>query len=543
MKRDLQRLAADRHDLVVVGAGITGAAIAWDAALRGLRVALIDKDDFAHATTAASSKLIHGGLRYLKTFDIGLVRESLQERRVWQTIAPHLVRPLPFLLPTYGYGQRGWLAVGAGLAVYDFLARGESPADPDQALPRARPLGRSETVAAFPMIDRRGLTGGWLYYDAQMLAPERLALAFVRGAAERGGAVANYVEVERFLGPPERVDGVAVVDRLGGGRFEIQAALTVNATGPWADRLLARRDGVAAHLVRSKGIHLIVPPLHDRLALAMQTASRHFFALPWRSHTILATTDTPFIDEPDRVGTSQTDIDALLATVNAALPGTAFGRGDVRHFYAGLRPLVADKGVGAASTYGQSRKAEICDHASADGVDGLLSVLGGKWTTSRHLAEQVVDRSVGKLGRTPVAAMTARTPLPSVPSGPTGRFIATTQAAYGRLDPAVVDHLVRHHGSDTATILSLGEREGLLDRVLPTQPTIAAEVVHAVRSEMALALDDVLFRRTGLGTLGHPGNAVVAKVAALMANELDWTAADQRGQIERALRRFSVSAA
>jgi len=529
VQRDLARLAARPHDLVVVGGGITGAAIAWDASLRGLSVALLDKGDFAAATTASSSKLIHGGLRYLKTFDWALVREALQERRVWFRIAPHLVRPLPFLLPTYGLGARGPVAVGAGLTLYQALGAAEPASDPAHALDPPRYWSPAAVRRAFPGLAARGSSGGWLYHDAQMVCPERLAFAFVAGAAAHGAMVANYAEAESFLERGGRVAGVAVRDVRSGVRHEVTGRVTINATGPWGDRLLERRGPAAVALVRSKGIHLIVPALHESLALAVQT-QRHFFVLPWRGHSLLATSDTPYTGDPDRVGTSEADIAELLAAVNAALPGAGLTRGHVRHFYAGLRPLVADRGVGAANTYGQSRKAAIHDHA-AENLAGLFSVLGGKWTTSRHLAMQVVDRVVAALGRSALRCATATTPLPGGDLPWLSRARAQLREGFPTIDPAILDHWLTHYGSQAANLAETAQREGTAERITAALPVTVAEVRHALAREMAVALADVVFRRTGLGTLGDPGAAALGRVAEVMAGTLGWSAADKAREI------------
>jgi glycerol-3-phosphate dehydrogenase len=532
-------MAARRHDLVIVGGGITGAAIAWDAALRGLSVALVERDDFGHATTAASSKLVHGGLRYLKTWDWSLVHEALQERRIWRRIAPHLVRPLPFIIPAYGFGARGPLALGAGLVLYDGLARGTPSADPELHLPRARFLRAAAVLAEFPALESRGLTGGWRYFDAQMHCPERLALAFVRGAHDLGAAVANYAEVTDLLERSGAVEGVAVQDCITGERHEVRGNLVVNATGPWADRLVARRGAAAVRLVRSKGIHLIVPALHKSDALAMQTARRHFFVLPWRGHSLLATSDTPYDGDPAVVGTSEADIAELLSAVNRGLPGARLDRTHVKHFYAGLRPLVADRGVGAADTYGQSRKAAIVDHGKEEGVAGLLSVLGGKWTTSRHLAEQVVDLAARRLGKGG-ASLTATTPLPGGAIARIRDLRAALRTAHTAADPDVLDHWIDHYGSDAVALAVAALADKSAERVTPALPITVAEVRRAVRDEMAFALDDVVFRRTGLGTLGHPGEAALGRVADLVQPMLGWSAGQRSAELERVRRRFVV---
>jgi glycerol-3-phosphate dehydrogenase len=480
MKRDLHRLADDRFDLLVIGGGITGACIARDAAMRGLSVALIEKNDFAHATSAHNSKLIHGGLRYLRSFELGLVRESLRERRIWQRIAPHLVHPLPFLIPLYGGGWKARATLAAGLSLYDALSfdRGWLD-DPAQRLPGHRWLAVNEALAKEPSLRATNFEGAFEYYDAQMYSPERLALECVLDAEAHGAAVANHLAADNLLLRDGRVRGAHVADAFSDDRFDIRANLTIIAAGPWADLFLARALGKPAshRLLRSKGIHLIASAMTQTHALTVAANGGHFFVLPWRGFSLLGTTDTPFEGVPDAVAVSERDIEDFLAFINAHLPGAHLQRGNVHHFYAGLRPLIDD---GRGNTYEASRRAELVDHGKDDGVDGLFSAIGGKWTTSRHLAERVVDVVVAKLGKSANRCTTANARLPGA-------------------------------------------------RSLPSD--IAAQVVLALREEMALTLDDVVMRRNGMGQLGNPGHETLNRCASLMANELGWSEARRQAEI------------
>jgi glycerol-3-phosphate dehydrogenase len=480
MKRDLHRLADERFDLLVIGGGITGACIARDAAMRGLSVALIEKNDFAHATSAHNSKLIHGGLRYLRSFEFGLVRESLRERRIWQRIAPHLVHPLPFLIPLYHGGWRTRATLAAGLSLYDALSFDRRWLDdPAQRLPGHRWLGADAALAVEPSLGANNFAGAFEYYDAQMHSPERLALECVLDADMHGAVAANHLAAETLLLRDGRVEGARVADLFSDAQFDIRAQLTVIAAGPWADLFLAQALGrpVSHRLLRSKGIHLIVPAMTQTHALTVAAEGGHFFVLPWRGFSLLGTTDTPFAGAPDAVGVSERDIAGFLGFINAHLPDAHLQRSDVRHFYAGLRPLVDD---GRGNTYEASRHAELVDHGRDDAVDGLFSAIGGKWTTSRHLAQQVVDRIVSKLGKTADTCKTAITALRS-----------------------------SHEGSGD---------------------DVVNQVSRAIRAEMALTLEDLVMRRTGIGQLGHPGDDVLKRCATLMANELGWSEA--RRQIE-----------
>jgi glycerol-3-phosphate dehydrogenase len=522
MRRQLERLANEEFDIHVIGGGATGACIARDAALRGLKVALSEKNDFAHATSAHNSKLVHGGLRYLRNFELGLVRESLKERRIWQRIAPHLVRPLPFLVPLFDGGFRERATLSAGLALYDLLSfdRGWLD-DPDQRLPGHRWFDRAATAALEPSLGAPGLVGSFLYYDAQMYAPERLALECLIDADAHGAAIANHLEAEQLLLREGVCEGTSMRCTLTGARFDIRARLTIVATGPWADIFLGRALGEAApKLVRSKGIHVVVPAMTDKHALTVATPHGHFFVLPWRGHTLLGTTDTAFTGLPDAVQVSDRDIDAFLAFVNEHLPNRALSRKNVLHAYAGLRPLVAD---GAKDTYAASRRAELIDHAKSDRVEGLLSAIGGKWTTSRDLAEKVVDAAAAKLGAKTRPAMTATTLLPGGRIGSLGEFRS-------RYTPRE-DHLARLYGSRLDKVMALARDSPALSKPLSPTGDIGAQIVFAVHEEMALTLEDAIMRRTGIGQLGAPAPEMLDFAAAAMANALAWSEARKAAEI------------
>ncbi len=552
MQRNLQAMAARRHDLLIIGGGITGACIARDAALRGLSVALVEKNDFSSATSSGSSKLVHGGLRYLANFELSLVRESLRERRTWEAIAPHMVTPLPFLIPLYGAAST--LTLKIGLTLYDILSYDRNRlADPDKHMPRHKRISRAEALKRAPWLKQDGLTGAMIYYDCQMYSPERIGIECIGDASDKGAQIANYAQVSEILtqgnGNARKVTGARVTDLLDGTTHDIGADLTINATGPWGDMVmaLAEQDGAPARsLIRSKGIHLITRKLTDNMALAVQSKlGGHFFVIPWRDHTIIGTTDVVFKGKPDDLGVSEKDIADFIAVINDGLPSLNLTRDDVEHFYAGLRPLVdtnpnADGEDGEKDSYGASRAAEVFDHAD-EGLEGLLSALGGKWTTSRHLAEQVVDLSLEKLGYTKEPCTTAQTP---VQGGEIDRYAEFEAAAVKRLSdlsPEIVRNLARNYGSridDVVGIAKQEDRPDLLEPLSNSTVTIGAQALYSVRTEMARTLEDVVQRRTGLGTLGDPGHDTLKRITDIMGDELGWDAGERARQIEQAKRRF-----
>jgi glycerol-3-phosphate dehydrogenase len=535
MRRDLQSLANRTFDLLIIGGGVTGACIARDAAMRGLSVALIEKNDFAHATSAHNSKLIHGGLRYLRNFELGLVRESLKERRIWQRIAPHLVHPLPFLVPLYGGGFRARATLQAGLSLYDMLSydRGWLD-DPAQRLPGHAWLNRDKALAREPRLNSPGLEGAFLYYDAQMYAPERLALECVLDAVSHGAIAANHVEAEKLLLRDGGVEGATLKDVFDGGNFDIRAKLTILAAGPWADIFLSRALGhTASHkLMRSKGIHLVVPAMTRDSALTVAAGGGHFFVLPWRGHCVLGTTDTAYPGKPDDVGVTEADIESFLAFINKHLPSARLKRSDVIHHYAGLRPLVDD---GSKDTYGASRRAEMVDHGKSDGIDGLFSVIGGKWTTSRDLAEQTVDAAVAKLQMQVRPCATGTTPMfAAMPRF--SEFAAEQTRAHANLRG--IGHLAQMYGTRLDAVLDLAGNRPDLAQSLSVSGDIGAQVLYAMREEMALTLDDVVMRRTGIGQLGHPGSASIDTVANMMAQELGWNEERRAAEVTAVAKNF-----
>lgn len=543
MRRNFSALTTGTFDLLVIGGGITGSCIARDAALRGLKVAIVERNDWSSGTSSASSKLVHGGLRYLKQLQFGLIRESLAERRIWERIAPHLVHPLPFLVPFFAEGFGARMTLRAGLTLYDLLSYDKGWLDdPDQRLPGHRMLSRTEAIAAEPVLDQPGFKGALRYYDCQMDAPERLGLECVIDAVENGAAAANYVEATGFVRQEETIVATHVSDRLSGAEGTIRAAVTVNCAGPWADFLLAKAEGGASsvHLMRSKGIHAIVPAVTKTHALTVQYQGKHFFVLPWRGHTILGTTDTPFKEHPDQVRPLAADIDEMLAVVNGGLPFLKIKPADVLHAYAGLRPLVDD---GASSSYNASRKSEIVDHAKT-GAPGLFSAIGGKWTTSRHLAQKAVDAVEGRLGRPKSDPKTGERPLPGGATGRIAAFRAGVKSKLNLLPPGAQEAMGRLYGARFDHVTQLAANDAaLLAPLSNAVDDTGAAVLHAVRNEMAMSLSDVVFRRTGLGGLGHPGKTALDRAAQIMARELNWTAEETQRQIANAEAQFPMAAA
>ncbi len=513
----LAGMAADPVDVLVIGGGITGAGIARDAALRGFRVALVDKGDFGAGTSSHSSRLIHGGIRYLENRDFRLVFEASRERRVLLRIAPHLVRPLPFLFPVYrGARVPGW-KLRAGMWLYDLLATFRN-------VGTHRWLGPKKVRRAEPALKDRGLTGAALYWDAQT-DDARLVLATMRSAARAGALVANYAEVMSLLKPDGRVRGAVVRDVLSGGTRTVRALVVVNAGGPWVDALRRLDDPAAAPLLRpTKGAHVAVPRkrIGNERAITLFSAidGRVMFVLPWGELSYIGTTDTDADASPDAVRVTAEDVTYLLRSANAAFPNAHLAANDVVSVWVGLRPLLGQDP--AASPSQVSR-----EHRVVESAQGLITVAGGKLTTYRVMARDVADRVAARLHELDGRPVAPRPPTDrlALPGGEAAELEVLLEAAQARgVREATARHLVASYGSETPAILNLVERDRSLgEAIAPGRPEIWAEVSHAVDREMAVRIQDVLIRRLHLFyEYAEQGTAVAAPVAQRMKKLLGW---------------------
>jgi glycerol-3-phosphate dehydrogenase len=467
MKRDLPALAAREWDVAVVGGGIHGAAVAWDAAQRGLVVALVEREDFGSGTSWNSLKTIHGGMRYLQTLDLVRLRQSARERAALLAVAPEIVRPLPFLVPTYGHGPTGREALALGLLLNDWITRNRNRGlPPDHRIPDGRTISVADALRLLPGLERRGLTGAALWHDAQAASTERLTIGFVLAAAGAGAVAANHTEVVSLLRAGGRIAGVAVRDVLGGATLEVRARMVVNAGGPWTDELLVR-GGLRrspAPLLRARNLVLRCPPAVP-FAVGAKSVGRFLFLVPWAGRTIVGTSYEPAEAAPS-------DPLAFLDEAAHAFPWAGIERGDVAVVHEGLVP-----GRGGASAL--STRPRLHDHEAEDNLPGLVSLQGVKYTTARHVAEQAVDLVVRRLSRALPSCRTAVTPIPEA---------------------------------------------RLLDGPLEDRTR------RVVREEMAMTLGDAVLRRLDLGTAGPPAPEALDAVASVMAAELGWDASQERSE-------------
>jgi len=520
----LAALAGTEFQVLVVGGGVVGAGVALDAATRGLSVGLVEARDFGAGTSSRSSKLIHGGLRYLEQLNVGLVREALAERSLLLgVIAPHLVRPVPFLFPlTHHVWERAY--VGTGVTAYDVLGFSLGHT---RGLPAHRQLSRRGALKLAPGLKRSAITGAVAYWDAQV-DDARYVLTLIRTAAGYGAQVASRVQVTGFLREGERVTGVCAVDLETGGEVQIRAQQVVNATGVWTDEIQAMVGGRGMINLRvSKGVHLVVPKdrIHSATGIITRTAFSVLFVIPWGRYWIVGTTDTDWTGSKAEPAASRADIDYLLQQANKVLK-TPLTRDDVIGVYAGLRPLLSGE---SESTSRLSR-----EHVVAQPVPGLVLVAGGKYTTYRLMARDAVDAVVHALDWRAPPSCTDRVPLAGA-DGYVALWNARNRLALSSgLHVARIEHLLRRYGSLAPQVLALVAAEPGLGRpVTGADDYLRAEVVYAASHEGARHLDDVLGRRTHIAIeTADRGMTALAEIADLIGRPLRWDARQTAREVE-----------
>lgn len=554
LKRELAALAERTFDLAIVGGGVIGLAAAADAARRGLSVALIERKDFGGETSAACFKIVHGGLRYLQHLDISRLYESVREQRLLRLIAPHLVHPLPFLVPCYGRGMKSPELLRVALTVYETLAGGRNKGVDDyHRLPAHRVLTPAQCLSAAPGIREEQLRGGVVFFDCQMASCERLSLAFALTAAANGAVLANYAEATSFAlegndSSARRITKVRVRDTLDGATFELRCRFVLNATGPWAPltAALVGEGEKAAHPrhVYSAGIQLVLPEFIRGFGVAVESTeragdtvmargARSYFITPWRGYSLVGTTDVPHLGPPSAFSFSREEVTDFITELRRAYRSDVLRSENVRYVFGGVRPVDEDdfwQGAGdyAGGRVTVSRRDRVIDHAKVRArapISNLISVSGIKYTTARGVAERLVTTIAGRLEHRATGS-SAEKPLVGGEVGDYTQFLRRlAHRLSDRFTDRVVRHLASHYGSQTDELLTLVEREPRLGQVLGDEETLLAEAVWAVRNEMALTLSDVVFRRTGLCTAGSPGEESLRIVAERVAEESGWSSA------------------
>ncbi len=522
----LDAMAAGTVDVLVIGGGITGAGVARDAAMRGLRTALVDAGDWAAGTSSQSSRLIHGGLRYLEHGWFHLVFEASRERRVLLRTAPHLVRPRAFVFPAFRSGRVKRWEISAAVLLYDMLALFRNAQN-------HRWLSRDGVLRVEPLLRDQDLTGGAVYWDAQT-DDARLALAVARAAQRHGALCASYSRVTALEKAGGRVRGAELTDALTGRRTTVRAHTVVNATGPWTDRVRRLDDPAAAALLRpTKGVHIVVPQARlgntGAVTLTSPLDGRVMFVLPWGDTSYVGTTDTDTDEPPDTVRATADDVTYLLRSANAVFPNARLGIDDVVAAWAGLRPLLKGGGAAAGSV--------PREHHIEESASGLISIAGGKLTTFRVMAQQVADLAARRLHaldgrRLPPRAATDSEPLPG---GEAADFLQfADQLVEEGLAADTAQHLAGAYGTEAAAVMNLARAEPALGAPLVEGGHwIGAEIVHQARREMVLSVGDVVMRRLHLFHRRRDhGEPAFAAVAGLLQRELRWSDAEAAASVE-----------
>ena len=543
MRRDPAALAARPFDVVVIGGGIYGAIAAWDATLRGLSVALIDRGDFGGGTSFNSAKTVHGGVRALQTGNVAALRRFARERRVLARLLPHLVRPLPFLIPTYRGIGRNRLLLRLYFAVGDRLTRaGGAPPGEAGWFPGSRVVSRDECLRLNPLIDPAEVTGGIEWFDSQMYNSDRVPLAFIASAVEAGAVAANHVEAEAALARGGALEGVRAADRITGEAFDIRARIVLNAAGPWAPELNGRLAPAAGgrlcrHL--SKAMNLVIPsPLGGSHAVAGPAGGRLLFVAPWRDFAIVGTSHDRHAGDAGRLALERSELHRFLGAARAAFPNLSLALDDVRLVHRGLLPA-SPRGDGSRL----ATRSAVVDHRR-DGVGGLISMLGVRFTTARDTAERAVDLVMAQLARPGAACRSASAPVAGGGVPDFDAFLRdAVSAADGVLPGTDRERVARTYGTRQRAVLDLlraspGDRAPLGAACAVT----AGEVRHAVREEMAVRLSDALLRRTEAGSAGHPGDEAVAAAARVMAGELGWTRERTAAEMDAVRRVYQLPA-
>jgi glycerol-3-phosphate dehydrogenase len=527
MNRDLGQLTGDGFDVLILGGGIYGLTAAYEAAQRGLRVALVERRDFGSGTSFNHHKTLHGGLRYLQTADIRRMRESIAERRAFGRIAPQLISPQAFVTPTWPRLSRSRLAMRTALLADQALALNRNSGVPDSHhLSAGRVLSRDEFLAMVPGAQELPVTGGALWHDYKTDEGDRLTLAFALGAARFGAVLANYADAFEPLRDGTRIVGMRVRDSVTGDIIDVRARITVNAAGADAARVMAA-FGARRVFPLLKAMNVVTTRQASGPAMALPTKDgRLLVALPWRGRLTIGTSHGAQLCGADDTLVKAGEVSAFLLEINSAFPWLALGLADVSLVHRGVVPAVVREGKPPALL----DRAELRDHAK-DGIDGAVSIVGVKYTTARLMAERTIDLVAAKLGQKIGPSRTSQLPLVAP--------VRNEETAPPVHDPAsAVERITRVYGATAARVLGLHAEHPDLGRPLAEGvPVTGAQVLEAVRHEMAMTLEDIVVRRTGLGATGHPGDEIVRRCAALVEQELAWSAERVEDEVS-AVRRF-----
>lgn len=540
MKRDIASISEKEFDLLIIGGGIFGAFAAWDAAMRGLSVAIVEKKDFSHATSANHFKMIHGGIRYLQHGDISQVRESSRERSALMRIAPHLTHPLPIIIPTYGHGIKGKAFLSLGMWIYDMITFDQNP-----GFPKRQYLSREEVLEKFPEINENKLTGGAVFHDGQFYHPTRFVLSVLKSAVNQGAKAANYVEVTGFLRDKDRITGVTTRDVLNGTSIDIRSKVILNATGPWAHHLLESKLNLklkdspsfsrdlalivnrkidhpygAAFLTKSKDTDTLL----DR-------GSRHLFVVPWKQHTLIGVWHLAFQGIPEEITVSDQELGEFVQEANNAYPGLRLTTDDIVGINTGLA-LQGDNANEKKDSFRYGHRSILVDHAKDHGLEGLVTLIGLRATTARGMAQSAIDLVMRKLERKGPKCQTAVTPIYGGNIDSFHNFLSEAMVHRQKgVSPQSIEALAHHYGSNFGEVLNYCDKNKEWINCIGETPVLKAEIIYGIREEMAQKLDDVVYRRTDLGTAKYPGDEVIQICADLMSEEMGWSLEKKESEI------------
>ncbi|XLQ10978.1 MAG: glycerol-3-phosphate dehydrogenase [cyanobacterium endosymbiont of Epithemia adnata isolate EadnSB Bon19] len=536
--RDFNEIQQTTYDLIIIGGGVNGAGVARDAALRGLKTILIEKGDFACGASSWSTRLIHGGLRYLEYLEFSLVRESLREREILLRTAPHLVKPLLLTIPIYRDRSRPYWKIWAGMILYDILSA-------DKTVPSHRMLPSAQFKQLFPSIDPDGLAGGAQYYDAQVTYAERLCLENILSAKAAGATVLSYVEVIHLHRQGNRITSLTCKDYWTDQEFIVNGhdqSIVINMVGPWVDQIcrLGMKDNREAPIGKTKkiggtkGSHIVVKPfvgaLNTSLYVEAKSDSRPFFIVPWDGMYLIGTTDQPFKGSLEQLKADDDEIDYLLRETNNIIPNARLSRKDIQFTYSGVRPLPNIEGKNTGSI---TRKHIFFDHTK-EGVTNLISLIGGKLTTYRQVGEEVVDMVFKRQGKPVPPCPTEDKPLPGSILPSDFRVQKVLTEYHDRVSNQTIDHLLSMYGAKTLDILALTDSEPDLAAVIvPELPDIKAQIVYAVRHELAYTLVDIMRRRTTLAIHSDYGIDLLPSLIETLSRHCSWDEDKCRQEKER----------
>jgi len=547
MRRELSTLENKEYDLIVIGAGAFGSCTAWEAASRGLTVAVVDRADFCSATSANHLKMVHGGIRYLQHMDFYRLRESCHERTVLLRIAPHLVQPIPIILPTFNHKMEGKEILALGFLLYDLITldRNRGIKDSTRKVPNGKILSRKKSLDFFPQLREADFNGAGLFFDGQFYNPPRLALSFIKSAYCSGADIGNYLEVREFLINGNCVYGVRVGDKLSGKEFKIRGKIVLNTTGPWSNHLLKSKLGISIKpepkFSRDLGF-VIKRQFSKKYALGVRInikdpdallsrKGRHIFLVPWRDYTLVGVWHLVFEKNPDEITVSKDELQSYIDEINTAVPILDLKLDDISMVNTGL--TLFGENVADAKDLSFGKRSILVDHLSKHQIDGLITLIGVRATTARSMAEKTIDLVFQKLSK---KLIKSKTDILPIYGGEFNTFSKLFEKANSKnnnlLSPEIINSLLHNYGAKYDEVLKYIKEDPSWSETIENSLTIKAEIIHAVREEMAVKLGDVIFRRTDIGTGEFPNENAVRVCAELMGRELGWSEHQTQREIE-----------